>query len=80
MSNPRPSQADLYDLLFEMEERVSNVVRCARAIYDLGSVNGEVSSDGLFAIGNAMLIDAKSVKDDWQRCFDLICSLNEGGR
>lgn len=77
---PAPHHITLGETLFEMEDRVANLVRWAYALRDLGTCSADVSSDGLFAIGNAMLADAKAVQDDWRQCVELSRDLREGGR
>jgi len=70
----------LGDILFEMEGRVANLVGWAHAIRDFGTCDGDVSAEGLFAIGGAMLDDAKAVRDDWKRCLELSRELQRVSR
>ena len=70
----------LNDILFNMEDRVANLVRWAHALRDLGTCDGDVSPAGLFAIGGAMLDDAQAVQADWKQCLELSRELRKGDR
>lgn len=52
---PASHHITLGEIIFDMEDRVANLVRWAHALRDLGTCSGDVSPEGLFAIGGAML-------------------------
>lgn len=61
----------LTELVFDMEAGVSSLVGLATVVRDLGTCGVDVTPLGLFALGEAMIVQAKAVEEEWERLFDL---------
>ena len=67
------------DILYRMENDVADVKRWGRAITDLGCCETDVSPDGLYAIGEALIRLGVSLNEQWSEAFRLTHSRPEEG-
>ena len=76
----RAARSDnLADLLFDMESDVRDLTRWATTVHAL-STSDSHSQDCLVVVGAAMHEVAERVEKNWERAFELSCSLRENGR
>ncbi|MDP4006922.1 hypothetical protein [Methylobacterium sp. NEAU K] len=71
MSASASHRDNLADLLSDMEEKVCNLVRWGEAISALGTINSMVHPGSIYVMGRGLLAEARTVKEDWERCFHL---------
>lgn len=64
-------QDTLPELIIDMEPGVSALVNFALVVRDLGTCGSHVNPDGLYAIGECMVDQARAIQEEWQRCVDL---------
>lgn len=80
MTHRADRRDNLPHLIFDMEMGVKSLVGFSLLIRDLGTSEGEVSADALFAVGEVMVEQARAVHEEWLLLFEMSKAAREAGK